>query len=289
LALRLALPREGFGTNVTKRGFHRIRLRATRRVVRPGGTIAAARLTLPTGITATAAKITLARTAAWASRAGRTTAGAASASTTITTGILPLRRRLQVVRLWRVFALRVARLALHGRTPIAATRTLLPRTASGAALARSTIGLTRWPWIAARLRAAQRIRQGCNVVVIKLDECAALESTRQHDRAIANANQTADSVADRLKHAAHFAVAAFRNRHLVPTVGALAATGFKRAELSHAVVELNTLQQAFFLFVVQRTQHTDSVFTLQTKTRVHQLVGEFSRARQQQQALRVQV
>jgi hypothetical protein len=140
--------------------------------------------------------------------------------------------------------------------------------------------LTRRAWITTRFRAAQRIRQRGNVVVIELDEGSALEAARQHDRAIANANQTADGVADRFKHAAHFAVAALRNSHLVPAVSALAATGFKGAELSHAVVELHTFQQAFFLFVVQGAQHPHSVFALQAKTRVHQLVGELTRTRQ---------
>jgi hypothetical protein len=47
-------------------------------------------------------------------------------------------------------------------------------------------------------------------------------------------------MADSFKHAAHFAVSAFRNSHFVPAVRALAATGFNRAKLSYAVVELDT-------------------------------------------------
>jgi hypothetical protein len=198
---------------------------------------------------------------------------------------LPLWRRLQVVRLWRVIPLRIAGLTLHGRTPIAAG-TLLPRTTSPAW---RSVGLTRWPWIAARFRTAHRIRQRGNVVVIELNEGTAFEATRQHDRTVANANQTADGVANRFKHAAYFAVSAFRNRHFVPAVGTLAAAGFNRPELSHAVVELHAFQQAFFLFVVECTEHTHSVFALQTKTRMHQLIGELARTRQQQQTLGVQV
>jgi hypothetical protein len=116
----LALLGEGVGPYVTKRGFHRVWLRATRRIVGSGRTIAAARLTLPACVATTAAKVTLTWTAAWAARAGCTTTGAASCTTAIATAILPLGRRLQVIRLWRVFPLRIAGLTLHRRTPIAA-------------------------------------------------------------------------------------------------------------------------------------------------------------------------
>jgi hypothetical protein len=101
--------------------------------------------------------------------------------------------------------------------------------------------LTRWPRIAARFRSAHRIRQRGNVVVVEFDEGAAFEASRQHDRAIANANQATDSVTNRFKHTPHFAVPAFRNCHLVPAVGALAAAGFNAAKLRHAVVELHAL------------------------------------------------
>ena len=92
-----------------------------------------------------------------------------------------------------------------------------------------------------------------------------------------------------LEHAAHFAVAAFRNRHAVPAIGAFAATGFNGAELSHAIVELHTFEQALFFFGIQGAQDAHGVFTLQTKTRVHQLVGQLPGAGQQQQTFGVQV
>jgi hypothetical protein len=96
-------------------------------------------------------------------------------------------------------------------------------------------------------------------------------------------------MADSFKHAAHFAVSSLRNGHLVPTVGAFAAAGFNAAELSHPVVKLYAFEQTFFLFVVQCPQHTDGVFALQSKTRVHQLVGELPGTRQQQQSFGVQI
>jgi hypothetical protein len=110
-----------------------------------------------------------------------------------------------------------------------------------------------WSWITTRLRTVDRIRQRGDVVFIELDKSTALEAARQHDRAIANANQTANGVSDSFKHTPHFAVSAFGNRHLVPAVGTLAATGFNRTELRYTVVKLHAFKQAFFLFVVQCT------------------------------------
>ena len=91
------------------------------------------------------------------------------------------------------------------------------------------------------------------------------------------------------EHAAHLAVAAFGNRHPVPAVGAFTATGFNRAELRHAVVQRHAVEQAFFLFVAQGTQHPHGVFTLQAEARVHQLVGQFAGTCQEQQSFGVQV
>jgi hypothetical protein len=94
---------------------------------------------------------------------------------------------------------------------------------------------------------------------------------------------------NRLKHAPNFAVSAFRKRYFVPAISALAAACLQRRELRHAIVQRHALKQAFFLFIVQRAQHAHSIFALQTKTRVHQPVGQLAGARQQQQTFSVQV
>ena len=94
---------------------------------------------------------------------------------------------------------------------------------------------------------------------------------------------------NRFKHAAHLAVAPFRNRDPIPAVGTLAATGLNRAKTSHAIVQRHAFEQTLFLFVAERAQHPDGVFALQPKTRVHQLVGQLSRTGQKQQAFGIQV
>ena len=81
------------------------------------------------------------------------------------------------------------------------------------------------------------------------------QAVRQDHGTVADADQAADRVADGLEHAAHLAVAAFGNRHLVPAVRAFAATGFDGAELRHAVVQRHAFEQALFLFIVQRAEH----------------------------------
>ena len=96
-------------------------------------------------------------------------------------------------------------------------------------------------------------------------------------------------MADRFEHAAHFAVATFRNGHAVPAIGALAAAGFDGAELGDAVVKLHAFEQALLFFGIQGAEHAHGVFTLEPETRVHQLVGQLAGAGQQQQAFGVQV
>ena len=96
-------------------------------------------------------------------------------------------------------------------------------------------------------------------------------------------------MANRFKHAAHLAVAPFRNRDPIPAVGTLTATGLNRAERSHAIVQRHAFKQTLFLFVAERAQNPDGVLTFQPKTRVHQPVGQLSRAGQKQQAFGVQV
>jgi hypothetical protein len=128
-----------------------------------------------------------------------------------------------------------------------------------------------------------------DILFIKLDESATLETTRQHDSAVSDADQAADRMPDGLKHAANLTISALRNRHAIPAIDALAPAGLDGAELRYAVVKLDAFEQAFFLFVVQSTQHTHRVFTLQPEARMHQLVGKFARTGQQKQTFGVQV
>ena len=75
-------------------------------------------------------------------------------------------------------------------------------------------------------------------------------------------------------HAAHLAVAALGDGDAVPAVGAFATAVFDGRELRHAVVQLHAFEQTLFFFFGQAAQHPHGVFTLQAKTRVHQVVGQ---------------
>ena len=96
-------------------------------------------------------------------------------------------------------------------------------------------------------------------------------------------------MAHRLHHAAHFAVAAFGNGHAVPAIGPFAAAIFDRAKLRRAVVQVDAIEQFLLFFLAQSPQHPHRVLALQTKTGVHQLIGQLARTGEQQQALGVQV
>ena len=72
-------------------------------------------------------------------------------------------------------------------------------------------------------------------------------------------------------------------------VGALAAALLDRAEMRHAVVELDAFEQALLLLAAERAQHAHGVLALQAEARVHQLVGQLARAGEQQQAFGIQV
>ena len=136
---------------------------------------------------------------------------------------------------------------------------------------------------------AGSFHQGANVALAQLHKGATLQAAWQYHGAVTDANQTADSVADSFEHAAHFAVATFRNRDAVPAVRTFAAALFNRTELGWAIVELNASDELFFLVLAEFAQRAHRVFALQTKAWVHQLVGQFARAGEQQQAFGVQV
>ena len=111
----------------------------------------------------------------------------------------------------------------------------------------------------------------------------------QHHCTVADADQSADRVAHRFHHAPHFAVTAFGDGDAVPAVGAFATAVFNRAELRRAVVEHHAVEQFLLFILAQGTQDTDRVFALQAETRVHELVGQLTRAGEQQEAFGVQV
>ncbi len=96
-------------------------------------------------------------------------------------------------------------------------------------------------------------------------------------------------MANGLEHAPHFAVAPLGNRDPIPAIGPFTTTSFDGPELGNAIIKGDPLKEAFFFFVVERTQHADSVFALQAETGMHQLVGQFTGAGQKQQAFRVQI
>ena len=91
------------------------------------------------------------------------------------------------------------------------------------------------------------------------------------------------------QHAPNLAVPSLGNGHAVPAIGTLTTTILNGPENRHTVIQLHTLQQPRFFFVAERTQHPNGVLPLQTKTGMHQFVGEFTGAGEQKQALSIQI
>src|SRR5690606_17889040 len=91
----------------------------------------------------------------------------------------------------------------------------------------------RRPWMAvctaARLALALRLvhayhgHQAAHIVFFEFFPTTPLEAARQRHAAVARADQPGDSQANRLEHAAHFAIAALAYRDPVPLVDAFAA------------------------------------------------------------------
>ena len=113
-------------------------------------------------------------------------------------------------------------------------------------------------------------------MLFQFHKSTTFKATRQHHGAVTDTDKPADGVPYCLKHAPDFAVSSFRQRYLVPAISTFSTTRFKRRELRHTIVKRHTFKQALFFFIVQRAQHTHSVFAFQAKTRVHQPVGELT-------------
>ena len=111
----------------------------------------------------------------------------------------------------------------------------------------------------------------------------------QHHRAVADADQTTDRMPHSFHHASHLTVAPLRDGHAVPAVGAFAAAILDRAELGRAVLEHHAVQEFLLFILAQSTQDTHGILALQTKTRVHELIGQLTRTGEEQQSFCVEV
>jgi hypothetical protein len=111
-----------------------------------------------------------------------------------------------------------------------------------------------------------------NITIVELHPFAALESARQQHRAVAYANKATHRMPHRLKHPSNFTISTFGDGYAVPAIRTFTPTLFNRPELRHTIIEFDTSkQQTLFLFS-QGPKNANRVFTLQTKTRMHQFV-----------------
>ncbi|CQB63264.1 Uncharacterised protein [Salmonella enterica subsp. enterica serovar Bovismorbificans] len=73
---------------------------------------------------------------------------------------------------------------------------------------------------------------------VELSPAAARQAFRQRDIAVTNADQTADLNAYRFPQSANFAVAPFRQRHVIPLVNAFAAAEFNGLKCRRTIFQL---------------------------------------------------
>ena len=289
MALVLPLPGKCIGSDVAKRGFHGIRLGASRAIsfsfapiITPPGRLLPERV--PRQLRGPRARPPAARAC--------TTAPVASRCK-----ICPLKRWLRLIRIFtRISRRRRTTLShLRAHAPLATSaRSIITARASRRtvliiALPGRTVPRTTPTGITAQFGAADGAGQSRDIAFIELDKRPPLEAARQKHGAIPDADQTADGMADRFEHAPHFPIAPFGNRNPVPAVGPLPAAGFNGAKRSHAIVERHTLKQPLFLLVAKRAQYTNRILPLQPKSGVHELVSQFARTCQQEQTFRVEV
>src|SRR5690348_4930588 len=134
-----------------------------------------------------------------------------------------------------------------------------------------------------------RLQQPLQITVLQLDLLAALQLRRHGDHSVANPDETAHHQTERLEQTAHFTVASFRQRDLVPVVRPFAALVGKRGDPSHAVVELHALAQRVLLLRGEGADHAHRIFAFDLVARMHQPIGELARGREQQQPLAVEI
>ena len=128
-----------------------------------------------------------------------------------------------------------------------------------------------------------------HVVGREVDPDAAPESARQHHRAVADADQPADRQPDGVEQLPHLAVAAFGDDDAIPAVGAVAAALLDRLEGRGLAVDGDAGEQALAAFLVEQAEHAHRVLALDAEARMHQLVGQFARVGEQQQAFGIDV
>src|SRR5256886_14030208 len=115
---------------------------------------------------------------------------------------------------------------------------------------------------------------------------------RQLDRAVAYADQTADSGADRLEQAPHFAFATLSQHHPVPAICAPSGTFVRHLdalERGAPIVELDAPGQFLKILFFKNALNAHGVLPLDFVARVHQAVGELAGIGQQQQARAVDI
>ena len=140
-------------------------------------------------------------------------------------------------------------------------------------------------WSAQAGQAAQQL----DIILGQINPDAAPQTARQHHRAVADSDQPADGQAHGVEQLANFAIAALGDDHAVPMVDPLAAAVFDALEGGVLTLDRDALEQARARLFFKRAEHTHRVLAFDAEARMHQLIGQLARGREQQQAFGVDV
>jgi len=124
------------------------------------------------------------------------------------------------------------------------------------------------------IAASGSLPEQTDVAFVQFQPGTAFEPSRQNHCPVSDADQAAYGVADRLDHPANFTIPPFRNGDPIPAIRPFTAALFDRTKTGNAVFERDTVEQLLLFFTAQLAEDPHRVFTLQPKTRVHQIVGQ---------------
>src|SRR4029453_18152225 len=179
--------------------------------------------------------------------------------------------------------------AADGRRSAAGTAVArpLPLRALPLALRSPTLPLSlragsRWPH-------PRRGQHGSDLLRRKLERLPPLDARRHGDGAVTGANQATHREAKRFEQAPELAIASFLDHDVVPMIGAFAAAILELLDLCRSVIELDARCERSLLLGRERAHHPDRVLALDLVARMHHLVRELARVREQQQPFGIEI
>ena len=140
-----------------------------------------------------------------------------------------------------------------------------------------------------RRRFPHRLHQQRNFVSTELLPAIAGQLARQAYRPEPHPHQTTDRQTHMLHEPAHLPVAPLTDHDAIPGIGTVTAKILDYRHRRGAIGEIDTFQQRLAGIVIDSAKHLDRIFTLPAIAGMHQLVGQITGSRENQQTLGIEV